>query len=237
MLDLYLTTKASLHRQLPIMYASTLLLGATLLARALAQPPPDESAVPRNEPIQGDYTGSLRPQLHFSPPSKFMNDPNGLHLAADGTYHMYYQCEFPSLAATLKSANDTHKMILPTLSPEINTGAMPPAAICITGPTRRLPSSLMLPVSMPSSLVLPSLTSTTPAASFPTRLTASSPSTPRTLPKSRRRILLTLSMVAIHSLNTRATQSSASTRPSSETPRSSGIQTPRNGSWSSHMPR
>ena len=47
-------------------------------------------------PIPGNYTGALRPQIHFSPPQNFMNDPNGLHLAADGTYHLYYQCE-PSL--------------------------------------------------------------------------------------------------------------------------------------------
>lgn len=28
----------------------------------------DLSAVPTNKPIAGDYTGTLRPQVHFSPP-------------------------------------------------------------------------------------------------------------------------------------------------------------------------
>lgn len=36
------------------------------------------------------YTESARPQLHFSPTSGFMNDPNGL-VYSNGTWHMYYQ--------------------------------------------------------------------------------------------------------------------------------------------------
>lgn len=31
-----------------------------------------------------------RPQLHFTPPAMWMNDPNGMFYA-DGTYHLYYQ--------------------------------------------------------------------------------------------------------------------------------------------------
>ncbi|PKY05115.1 putative beta-fructofuranosidase [Aspergillus campestris IBT 28561] len=39
-----------------------------------------------------DYTGPLRPQVHFSPPVNFMNDPNGLFYDdRSGTYHLYYQ--------------------------------------------------------------------------------------------------------------------------------------------------
>lgn len=51
-----------------------------------------------DEPIPGDYSGALRPQIHFSPPVGFMNDPNGMFLDANGTYHLYYQCalHFPS---------------------------------------------------------------------------------------------------------------------------------------------
>lgn len=48
-------------------------------------------AVPTGTPIPGNYTGGLRPQIHFSPPQHFMNDPNGMFLDANGTWHLYYQ--------------------------------------------------------------------------------------------------------------------------------------------------
>lgn len=37
------------------------------------------------------YTESHRPQIHYSPSSGFMNDPNGLVRSGDGTWHMYFQ--------------------------------------------------------------------------------------------------------------------------------------------------
>lgn len=46
-----------------------------------------------SEPIAGNYTGLWRPQMHFSPPKGFMNDPNGMHRDASGTWHLYYQCK------------------------------------------------------------------------------------------------------------------------------------------------
>ncbi|KAK8845610.1 hypothetical protein IAR55_006326 [Kwoniella newhampshirensis] len=49
------------------------------------------AAVPTGAPISGDYTGLLRPRVHFTPPQGFMNDPNGLHLDPYGTWHLYYQ--------------------------------------------------------------------------------------------------------------------------------------------------
>jgi len=52
-----------------------------------------EPTVPTGTPIPGNYTGALRPQIHFSPPQNFMNDPNGMFLDANGTYHLYYQCQ------------------------------------------------------------------------------------------------------------------------------------------------
>jgi len=48
-------------------------------------------AVPTGTPIPGNYTGNLRPQVHFSPPQHFMNDPNGMFVDANGTWHIYYQ--------------------------------------------------------------------------------------------------------------------------------------------------
>ncbi|TVY73325.1 Invertase, partial [Lachnellula suecica] len=50
-----------------------------------------DSGVSTDAPIPGDYTGSWRPQVHFSPPKDFMNDPNGCFVDADGTWHLYYQ--------------------------------------------------------------------------------------------------------------------------------------------------
>lgn len=51
----------------------------------------DLSAIPTNVPIASDYTGPLRPQVHYSPPTNFMNDPNGMFLDSEGVYHLYYQ--------------------------------------------------------------------------------------------------------------------------------------------------
>ncbi|KAK2070420.1 hypothetical protein P8C59_004910 [Phyllachora maydis] len=43
-------------------------------------------------PIPGNYSGPLRPQVHFSPPQGFMNDPNGLFWdGITSTWHLYYQ--------------------------------------------------------------------------------------------------------------------------------------------------
>ncbi|KAG6104227.1 hypothetical protein E4U14_005859 [Claviceps sp. LM454 group G7] len=41
--------------------------------------------------VTGNYTGPLRPQIHFSPPQGFMNDPNGMFRDPNGTWHFYYQ--------------------------------------------------------------------------------------------------------------------------------------------------
>ena len=44
-----------------------------------------EPTVPTGLPIPGNYTGPLRPQIHFSPPANFMNDPNCMFLDTNGT--------------------------------------------------------------------------------------------------------------------------------------------------------
>ncbi|KAL9055692.1 MAG: hypothetical protein Q9162_003418 [Coniocarpon cinnabarinum] len=69
----------------------TIIVAAAFCALALGQSstlPP----VPHGTPIPGNYSGQYRPQVHFSPPVDFMNDPNGLFVDDDGTWHMYYQC-------------------------------------------------------------------------------------------------------------------------------------------------
>ncbi|KAL8806694.1 MAG: hypothetical protein Q9182_001222, partial [Xanthomendoza sp. 2 TL-2023] len=50
-----------------------------------------EPSVPTGTPVPGDYSGALRPQIHYSPPKGFMNDPNGMFLDPEGIYHLYYQ--------------------------------------------------------------------------------------------------------------------------------------------------
>ncbi|KAI9724812.1 MAG: hypothetical protein M1812_000088 [Candelaria pacifica] len=71
--------------------SSSITLGAALVACTSAQSQDFDAGVPTGVPVEGNYTGSLRPQIHFSPPQYFMNDPNGMFRAADGTYHLYYQ--------------------------------------------------------------------------------------------------------------------------------------------------
>lgn len=61
-------------------------LGALALARAQANEPG-----PRGVVIEGDYSGALRPQIHYSPPQGFMNDPNGMFVDNEGVWHLYYQ--------------------------------------------------------------------------------------------------------------------------------------------------
>ncbi|KAI9678822.1 MAG: hypothetical protein M1817_005882 [Caeruleum heppii] len=70
------------------MRSSTLCWGLALAVQAWAQ---DTPPVPRGVAIPGDYSGALRPQIHFSPPTNFMNDPNGMFVDANGTWHLYYQ--------------------------------------------------------------------------------------------------------------------------------------------------
>ena len=56
-----------------------------------AAPLSTTSSVPTGAPVPGNYTGPLRPQGHFSPPAGFMNDPNGMFVDDNGTWHLYYQ--------------------------------------------------------------------------------------------------------------------------------------------------
>lgn len=71
------------------MLSKLIILGAALSACVAGAS--EESTVVRDEPLPGNYGGDLRPQIHFSPPQQFMNDPNGMFLDADGLWHVYYQ--------------------------------------------------------------------------------------------------------------------------------------------------
>ncbi|PGH10511.1 hypothetical protein AJ79_05439 [Helicocarpus griseus UAMH5409] len=48
---------------------------------------------------QSDYDGLLRPQVHFSPRTNFINDPNGMFRDSDGLWHLYYQYNPTGLTA------------------------------------------------------------------------------------------------------------------------------------------
>ncbi|KAI1632514.1 glycosyl hydrolase [Biscogniauxia mediterranea] len=84
------------------MFPNTLIGAVAVAAVSVAAQGTTSSAtpaVPTGEPIPGDYTGALRPQIHFSPPQHFMNDPNGMFRDANGTWHLYYQYNPTGLVA------------------------------------------------------------------------------------------------------------------------------------------
>ncbi|RFU35474.1 hypothetical protein B7463_g917, partial [Scytalidium lignicola] len=49
------------------------------------------SAITTPRADDASYDLPWRPQVHFTPPQDFMNDPNGLFRDEDGLWHMYYQ--------------------------------------------------------------------------------------------------------------------------------------------------
>ena len=66
------------------------LLGGLILLTGRYVVAQSQEAVPTGA-ISGNYSGLYRPQIHFTPPKGFMNDPNGMFQDANGTYHLYYQ--------------------------------------------------------------------------------------------------------------------------------------------------
>lgn len=126
---------------------------AALVAPAAAQNVPTyvNPAVPTGIPVVGNYTGPLRPQVHFSPPQNFMNDPNGMFVDANGTWHLYYQYNPTGVAAgnQVSWAGFLSHALAPSFPPasvvvggrqangKPSTGATRRAATCTTGRTRR----------------------------------------------------------------------------------------------------
>jgi beta-fructofuranosidase len=92
----YLAAITALATLLPCVSAQS---NATRPASGTATPSAtssySQSDVPTGTSIPGNYEGAYRPQVHYSPPSGFMNDPNGMFLDDNGTYHLYYQCWSP----------------------------------------------------------------------------------------------------------------------------------------------
>ncbi len=68
------------------MILATVALGAVVAEPAASQP---AAARPDGE-FSATFSEPHRPQFHFSPPTMWMNDPNGL-VYHDGEYHLFYQ--------------------------------------------------------------------------------------------------------------------------------------------------
>ncbi|BGP34269.1 Invertase [Rhodotorula toruloides] len=83
--------------------SSTMMSGSSSIAAPSATKSvsglPAPGAVPTGTPIQGDYSGQYRPQVHFTPPKGFQNDPNGLVYHPVTGWNLYYQYNPTDLVA------------------------------------------------------------------------------------------------------------------------------------------
>lgn len=125
------------------MYLKNALPAAALLApQALAQAVDPTSTyfapgIPTDTPVPGNYTDYLRPRVHYSPPRYFMNDPNGMHRDAEGTWHLYYQYN-PLTPVAGNQVRDTIGGYDRLANVLLSIGAMLRQKISTLGRTRRL---------------------------------------------------------------------------------------------------
>jgi fructan beta-fructosidase len=81
------TNKLTKGAWIGLLFASRVGFGALLLIVIAGSSFAQERAVAQSAPL---YSELHRPQFHFSPPSMWMNDPNGM-VHYDGEYHLFYQ--------------------------------------------------------------------------------------------------------------------------------------------------
>jgi len=77
----------------PMMLKSSLVITLLLVAACASPAPapsPAASSAAGPTPIGAAYDEPHRPRYHFTPPAKWMNDPNGM-VYYEGEYHLFYQ--------------------------------------------------------------------------------------------------------------------------------------------------